>query len=132
MKYAGLILLIGIGIMLIGSSAAVAKDLRAGCVTDKYKDGSGSETNKYYCPDRYVPGHRTDHYVEERPTPPTPIQRHVVREYQPPYYRVPTYQPTYYYYDYPTYNYHYSTYNPYYPYYYYPYPDYEIQDRRAF
>ena len=92
---------------------ADAGQKKAGCTNIQHHDGSGTEIDSYYCPERFLPGHRTDNIVINEHTPQRHYRKYVHREYHPSYYRTPRYYNPYRYrrchnnstvYYYPTYN----------------------------
>jgi len=112
---------LGLIALLMGAGIALGADTPqvAGCVSYETYSGSGSTSDTYYCPDRFRPGHETDHFVTEIDSPVTPVQTQTVVTHEAPYYNVPVCPPapryhprTQYYRPWPVWRYSYQTRNP--------------------
>ncbi|MCX6349142.1 MAG: hypothetical protein NTV79_06555 [Candidatus Aureabacteria bacterium] len=108
-------------LMWTGVALAENKPTVAGCVSYETNSGSGSYNETFCCPDRFLPGHRTDHFVTEVASPPAPVQTQTFVTHEAPYYNVPVPPPApqyyprpgpYSYYPWPVWRYSYQTRNP--------------------
>ena len=80
-------------LMWTGVALAENKPTVAGCVSYETNSGSGSYNETFYCPDRFLPGHRTDHFVTEVALPPAP--QYCPRPYPYSYYPWPVWRYSY-------------------------------------
>ena len=89
------LLCLGLSALLAGAGIALGAETPkvAGCVAYETYSGSGSYAETYYCPDRFQPGHETDHFVTEIDSPVTPVQTQTVVTHEAPYYTAPVRSP---------------------------------------